>query len=442
MTPKIVRDPANGLAQLAMRAGGQIERLRLGPFHLYLVTHPDHVQHILRHNQANYARQGMFWRPLNRLFGQGILSDGPTWESSRKILQPLFTAQWVSSLGEAIAKTVDERVGALEEHARSGQVIDARHEMAAVVNQSVIRVLFGDRISSQDTERLISAYHAADSAVTFRMLMPFMPYALPMPGDRAFMDAVRRVDEVVLPVIDKAKRDTRAGAGVDIVTALCQAREADGRPRGDRRIRDDLVSMYASAYVTTASTLTWLWPVLDAHPEVAAKLYAEIDRVVGAGPAAPSHLPELRYTKMVLQEILRLYPAAWLFPRMARESEQVGGVRIKAGSMVLISTYATHRLEEFWDRPLDFDPERFSPDAPQRRHRYAYFPFGGGAHQCIGQHLFYLDTPLIVAAILSRFRPVLLSRGPFTPAPTALLRPRGKVELRLIPAGTGPRGAR
>ncbi|MCW2876654.1 MAG: cytochrome [Sphaerisporangium sp.] len=442
LMPAIARDPVNGLAEIGMRAGGDVVRLNLGLFRPYLVSHPDHVQHVLRGNWTNYTREGMFWRPLNRLLGHGILSDGPAWESSRKVLQSLFTAQYVTSLAGAIAKTIDERIRELDEHARSGRPLDAAREMAAVVNQSVVRVLFGDKVSRQDSERLISAFHTADAAVTFRLLMPFMPYSIRMPGDRAFMDAVATIDDVVFPVIRKAKEPGGAVDGLDVVSALCRARGADGEPRDDRHIRDDIVSVYAAASETTATTLTWLWPVLDAHPEVAARLYAEIERVVGPGPALPSHVPELRYTKMVLQEVMRLYPAGWLFPRMAVEAENVGGVRIKAGSMVLISPYATHRLEEFWDRPLEFDPERFSPDDQTRRHRYAYFPFGGGAHQCLGQHLFYMDAPLMVAAIVSRFRPALLSRGPFTPAVTALLRPRGKVELRLLPVEHASRGAR
>ncbi|GGK88839.1 cytochrome P450 [Sphaerisporangium melleum] len=440
MLATFVRDPANGLAELGTRAHGGVVRLKLGPFRPYLVTHPDHVQQVLRGNWANYRREGMFWNPLKRMLGDGILGDGPVWETSRAILQSLFTAPYVASLAGVIASTIDARVAELDGLARTGAPIDAAREMAAIVNQSVVRVLFGDRVSRRDSERLISAYHTADAAVTVRLLMPFMPYRLPLPGDRAFMNAVAAIDDVVFPVIRQAKAEGPGHGEVDVVSALCHG--AGGPPRDERWIRDDLVSVYAAASETTATTLTWLWPLLDAHPEVAARLYAEIDEVVGEGPPLPSHVPELRYTKMVLQEVMRLYPAGWLFPRMATESEQIGGTRVKAGSMVLISPYATHRLEGFWDRPLVFDPERFAPDAPRRRHRYVYFPFGGGPHQCLGQHLFYMDAPLIVAALLSRFRPVSVGGGPFTPARTALLRPRGRVILRLRPARTTLRSPR
>ncbi|WP_405139437.1 cytochrome P450 [Sphaerisporangium sp. NBC_01403] len=438
--PDVVRDPVNALAELGRRARGDVVLLRAGAFRLYLVTHPDHVQHVLRGNSTNYVREGMFWRPLQRLLGNGILDEGPAWESSRKILQPLFTARYIATIAEELAKTIDEQVGELEEHARTGRSIDAAEEIGRITNQAVIRVLFGDKISRQDGERLAPAFERAATSIGFRLLMPFLPYSVRVPGDRAFMNAVKKIDEVVFPLIRSARK--HPDDGFDVISALCRARGRNGEQITDQQIRDDLVSVFGAASETTAMALTWLWPLLDANPQPAARLYAEIDRVVGAGPALPSHVPELRYTKMVLQELLRLYPPGWILPRMARRSDDVGGFLIKAGSQVLISPYATHRLDEIWERPLHFDPERFSPDSPERRHRYAYFPFGGGPHACLGQHLFHVEAPLVLAALLSRFRPVLRNRGPFKPAPAASIRPNPKIELGLTPvqhAGEGRR---
>ncbi|MER5319450.1 cytochrome P450 [Streptosporangium roseum] len=428
--PRFAKDPVNALAELGREAGGEVVRLNLGPFRPYLVTHPEHVQQVLRADWTNYRREGMFWRPLQRILGASILGEGRPWESSREILQPLFTARYVASIAEKMAETIAARVEELDDYARAGRPIDAAEEMAGIVNHAVISVLFGDKITRADGERLAPAYDTAATSINFRLLMPFVPYSIRVPGDRAFMRAVKTVDDVVFPVIRRARANP--DGGLDVISALCRAHGEDGGEIADRQIRDDLVSVYGAASESTAMTLTWLWPLLDAHPEVAARLYDEIDHVVGAGPAVPAHIPELRYTRMVLDELLRLYPAGWIFPRMAMETGEIGGVRIKAGSQVLISPYATHRLEEFWDRPLEFDPERFAPEGDQRRHRYSYFPFGGGPHQCLGRHLFYVEAPLLVAAILSRFRPTVVGSGPFTPSPAASLRPRQKVELNIL----------
>ncbi|GAA2878229.1 cytochrome P450 [Streptosporangium fragile] len=429
--PGFARDPVNTLADVGRRAGGDIVRLSLGPFRPYLVTHPEHVQQVLRANWTDYQREGMFWRPLRRVLGASILGEGAPWESSRKALQPLFTARYIASIAGRIAETVTARVAELDEYAREGRPVHAATEMAGIVNQAVVRVLFGDKISRADGERLAPAYDTAAGSITFRLVMPFMPYSIRVPGDRAFMRAVETIDDVVFPVIRKARADSGDG-GVDVISALCRLRADDDA--GNRQIRDDLVSVYGAASESTATTLIWLWSLLDTHPEVAARLYEEIDRVVGPGPVAPEHVAELRYTRMVLQEVLRLYPAGWIFPRMAMTDGEIGGVRIKAGSQVLISPYATHRLEEFWERPLEFDPERFAPETQPRRHKYAYFPFGGGPHQCLGQHLFYVEAPMLLGAILSRFRFRVRTPGPFTPAPAAALRPRQEIELDVVRA--------
>ncbi|MFJ2032020.1 cytochrome P450 [Streptosporangium sp. NPDC087985] len=425
--PRLAKDPVNALAELGREAGGEVVRLDLGPFRPYLVTHPEHVQQVLRSDWTNYRREGMFWRPLRRILGASVLDDGLPWESSRKILQPLFTARYVATLAEEMAKTIAVRVDELGEYARTGRPVDAAEEMSGIVSRTVIRVLFGDRMTRGDGERLTPAYDLAANSINFRLLMPFMPYSIRIPGDRAFMSAVKTVDDVVFPVIRQARANP--GDSVDVISVLCRSTGGDGGAMDDRQIRDALVSVYGAASESTAMTMAWLWLTLDSHPEVAARLQAEVDSVVGAGPVTPEHVPRLRYTRMVLQELLRLYPAGWLFPRMVMEDSEIGGVRIKAGSEVLITPYATHRLDEFWERPLEFDPERFAPEKQERRHKYAYFPFGGGPHQCLGQHLFYVQAPLTVAAIMSRFRLTVRTPGPFVPSPAASLRLKQRIEL-------------
>ena len=124
--------------------------------------------------------------------------------------------------------------------------------------------------------------------------------------------------------------------------------------------------MFATGTETTVGALTWLWPLLDTHPRVSWRLCEEIDRVVGSGPVRAEHLAGLDYTRQVVQELLRLYPAGWLFPRRAVEAAELGGVTIKAGESILVSPFLTHRLEAFWERPLEFDPDRFAPGEGER----------------------------------------------------------------------------
>ncbi|RAY15859.1 cytochrome P450 [Actinomadura craniellae] len=431
LAPGFLRDPLAAFEKVGTDASGEIIRLNAGTFRPYLVTDPDHVQHVLRGNSANYRRKGMFWNALERLLGDGILGDGPTWEHSRRNLQPVFTSRNVTSLTERMAETVNQAVDQMAWRGRSGRTVEASQEMNSVVNQTVIKIFFGDRISQQGNALLVPAFETIVHSIAFRLLLPFVPNAVPLPGDRAFLRSVKTVDSVVYPVIREVRR--LDDGGDDVIATLCRVRGPDGEPLTDRQIRDDVVSMLGAGTETTSVALTWLWPALEANPEVAETLYEEIDRVVGSDPVGPQHLPDLEYTRMVIQELLRLFPVGWLFPRTAVGSDVIDGVKIEAGATMLFSPLITHHLESIWPDPLTFDPERFRPENARNRHRYAYFPFGGGQHQCLGMHVFNIEAQLIVAAILSRFRPKLTDPRPVKGRIAATVRPRDKIGMTLQP---------
>lgn len=425
--PSLLRDPVGTLLEIGRQARGEIIQINVGPFRPYLVTNPDHLQHILRGNAANYTREGVFWRPLHRLFGHSIMSDGPPWARSRKVLQPVFTAKHVESLAQRMADAIADGIDGLAEPVASGRPIDVPAEMARIVNTAVVKIFFGDKISMADTVRLAPAFNAVGTSVVFRYLLPFLPESVPVPGDRAFHRALRTIDDIVVPLVERYRY--RPGDGDDIVSVLCRA----GGHDDPVWVRDNLVAMLATATETTAGALTWFWPLLHSHRDVAARLQEEIDHVVGGERVQPEHLARLQYTKQVVQEVLRLFPVGWLFPRMVVAEENVGGVRLKQGRTVLISPYITHRLGMLWDRPDEFDPDRFSGRRSAGRHRYAYFPFGGGPHQCIGMYVFTMEAHLIIAGILSRYRQVACSPEVATPRMGASLRPREHVEIVLRP---------
>jgi cytochrome P450 len=419
------------IEQIGRLSSGEMVRIDFGVSRAHVATHPDHVQHILRDDSENFLREGTFWRPLHRLFGDSILGDGPDWELSRHSLQPVLTTRHVNSIADRIADSINDSIGTLAEPARAGRPVDATSEIGMIVNRAVLKVFFGDKISDEDNARLAPAFSQIAVAVAFRFLLPFLPESVRVPGDRAFRQGVQEMDDVLFALIDRY-RVQEDDDDVDFFSALCQARTADGGQVTDRWVRDNLVAMFATATETTVGALTWLWPLLDAHPDVAVRLYDEIDRIVGREPVRPSHLPELIYTRQVIQELLRLYPVGWLFPRRAVRPANFDGVSIKSGDTILLSPFLTHRLESFWPDPLRFDPDRFAPGG-QRRHRYSYFPFGGGPHQCIGMHVFNIEAEMIIAGILSRFRPVSCSTVPFRPQIGPTLRPRRSVEVTLRP---------
>ncbi|MEU8184530.1 cytochrome P450 [Micromonospora sp. NPDC049044] len=430
--PKLFRDPARTLVDVGERSQGEVVKLSLGSFRPYLVTRPEHLQRVLRENSDNYVRagDGLQWRPLKRLFGDSILGDGEHWKNGREILQPLFTARRIDSLVDGIAETIEKAVDELDEPARAGQPVDMGTAQARIVCSAITHVLFGDKITVPQAMRLIDAQDAIASSVMPRLIVPWAPMAVRMPGDRAFHQAVQLIDDMLLPIV-RAARTTAESDGDDIIATLWRGRTADGGRLDERQVRDNTVAMIATATETTITVLTWLWPHIAQNEQIAERLYEEIDRVVGDAPVRREHLRELRYTRQVLDELLRLYPIGWLIPRSTIKADVIGGVRIEAGATVVVSPLITQRMSAFWDRPEVFDPDRFDPDQIRNRHRYAYFPFGGGPHQCIGMHLFYLEAMLIVATMLSRFRFRLQRQAVPGVKVAAALRPLERVEVTL-----------
>ena len=344
--PRLVKDPVTELANMGTEAAGRIVRVNLGPFRPYLVSHPDHVEQVLKTHWTNFVREGMFWRPLRRVTGQSILGEGEAWASTRKILAPLFTSRYIASLADDMADIISECMLEMDKFADSGRLIDGGHQMTTIVNQAVIKVLFGGRISRDTAERLAPEFATCATSIGFRLLFPFVPYSVKVPGDRAFLRSAQKIDEIVYPLIEEAKREGDTSAK-EVVSKLLAARLEKEGHADLKQVRDDLVSIYGAASETTAMSLTWLWSVLHDHPEVNARLRQEIDDVVDGGPVRAEHVARLPYLRMVLQELLRVYPSAWIIPRQAVNDIEIGGMHIKAGSQVLVSPYTTHRLEEF-----------------------------------------------------------------------------------------------
>ncbi|WP_091663215.1 cytochrome P450 [Micromonospora auratinigra] len=446
--PAVVRDTHRALVEAGNWSGGEVVRIGLGVSRPYLVTDPAHVQEVLQDRAATYPRgdDTALWRSVRKLVGDGILAEGEVWAASRRTLAPLFRPTRVEAMVDAMADSIGTAVDALDAVADAGTTVDIGHELSRIVCASIMRLFFADRIPVDDALRIMAAQETVVTAMAPRLLVPFLPWWFPVPGDRRFHAAVQAIDDILLPVLRAALRDP--GAGDDVLSTLARARTADGRPLGEKQLRDDLVAMVGVSTETSYVALTWLWPVLAGQPEVADRLYDEIDRVVAGGPVRAEHLPDLVYTRSVLDELLRLYPAGWILPRRAAADDVLGGVRIPKGATVILSPYVTHRMPRWWGETAEsFDPDRFAPGraGADGRHRYAYYPFGAGMHRCLGEHLFTLEAVLIVATLLSRFRFTLADPRVPDPRVATSLRPARAVRLtvrRVSPSTRRPEPAR
>jgi cytochrome P450 len=236
---------------------------------------------------------------------------------------------------------------------------------------------------------------------------------------------------VLEAMVDRIRREHRSGdAVVDLVDLFEAATDESGTAWTAQEIHDELVTVFLAGQETTALALCWALAAIAQHPHVREELEAEVDRVVGPDVLTEAHLPELGYTRMVVEETLRLYPPIWLYTRDALEDDEILGHPVPAGTSVLVSPLATHRRPDLWPDPTRFDPQRFTAEQRKGRHRFAYFPFGGGPRQCIGMHLALHELQIMVAMVAGRFR-IELREPVEIGAPVLSLRPLGDVAMRV-----------
>ena len=409
------------------REYGDIVPLRLGPKPAVLLSHPDYVESVLVTHNRTFVKSPTL-RNSRRMFGNGLLtSEGDFWRRQRRLSQPAFHRERLASYGEQM---VDCTARALDTWA-DGEVRDVHADMMRLTMEIVARVLFGADVAAAAAE-VGDALDVALARYQVRAdsLLFLVPDTWPLPGNLTYLRAAKRLDRIVYGIIER-RRHSREEHG-DLLAMLLEARDEDGSRMTDRQLRDEVMTLFLAGHETTAITLSWAWYLLATHPEVERTLLAELDEVLG-DQAAPTvaDVPRLKYAERIVTETLRLDSPAWFISREALEACDIGGYRIAKGEVAMLSQWVVHRDPRFFDRPDEFDPDRWAEEAASGRPRYAYFPFGGGPRLCIGAGFAMMETVLVLATIARRFRLVLEAGQEIAPWPTVTLRPRHGVRVIL-----------
>ncbi|HTE18209.1 MAG TPA: cytochrome P450, partial [Armatimonadota bacterium] len=212
----------------------------------------------------------------------------------------------------------------------------------------------------------------------------------------------------------------------DLLSMLLLARDVDedGGQMTDLQLRDEAMTLLLAGHETTANAFAWTWYLLSQHPEVEARLHAEVDAVLGGRAPDVEDVPRLPYTRQVFAESMRCYPPAWIIARHAVEECPLGAFTLPQGALVLMSQWVTHHDPRYYPDPSRFDPERWTPEAAAGRPRFAYYPFGGGSRLCIGEQFAWMEGVLVIAALASRWRFHLAPGHRVAPQPLITLRPR------------------
>jgi cytochrome P450 len=397
--------------------------------HSFLVNKPEYIEQVLLTNQANYRKSDFQRNLLGPLLGKGLLiSEGEFWRRQRRIAAPAFhsrrIAGFVATMG-ACSEAMLARWRPL-----SGP-FDVAAEMMALTLDIVSRTMF-----SADVGGKVEAIRRLTDVVV--RLPPSLldlfgfPQWIPRGRPRAYRAAIAAFDALVERLLAERRRGRLERD--DLFSMLLAARDAEtGEGMSDRQLRDEILTIFLAGHETTANALSWTWYLLARHPQAEARLHDELDAVLGGRLPGFADLAELKWTRMVIEEAMRLYPPAHTIARTALGADRIGGVRVPPGASITISIYALHRNPKLWPEPERFDPERFAGAAAAARHRFAYLPFGGGPRICIGNGFAMAEAQVIVAAVAQRYRLRLAEGHPVEPIGLITLRPKHGIWVTLEP---------
>ena len=415
-------------------------------------NHPELVQEMLVRDAVHHQRNPVMQRSKDVL-GEGLLtSEEPLHMRQRRLAQPAFHRQRVSAYGEVIARSTL----AMTEAWPDGERLDIRAQMMRLALEIVGKTLF-DTEMQQDFDKIAAAADAFQSFLPLAWL-PLSRWlqASPLPSMRRIRRGREELDSLIYRMIRERRADPRdrgdllsmlmaaedtesveateeSGPGdVGRFGAGGEARDADSR-MSDRQVRDECITVLLAGHETTANALSFALWLLAQHPKIQEEMAEECVRVLGTRVPTAADYPALTMAQQVFAEAMRLYPPVWVTARMAVEDYAYRGFTIRKGTILIAPQFAVHRDARFFPEPERFDPSRFSVEAKAMRPRMAYFPFGAGGRQCIGEGLAWMEGTLALAVMMRgwKVRPVEGASRTIALAPSVTLRPRGPVMLRV-----------
>jgi cytochrome P450 len=423
--PYVARRPF-GYLRDAWQQHGDIFRVDLGVTDAVVLSHPSHVQYVLRDNARNFRKGGNMWTSVRTLFGNGlVVSEGDYWLRQRRMMQPHFHRRYIAGLFDLMLAAIDEQMALWPDSAESFNISAAFNDITMRV---IVRTMFGAQLTDDEFDRLsIAMTHALDYLLV-GIVGESLPKWTPLPGKRRYAAARRTFDEIVYRVIARSRA---AENDISLLGMLLNMVDAEtGEQMTDEQVRDEVATIFVAGYETTAIALAWAVDYVARDEALQNRLSAEIDSVVGQDAPDMMALRSLDLVKRTFQEALRIRPSAWFLPRLTVEDDEIDGFSIPAGTQVALMINHIHHHPDHWDAPERFDPDRFYKDVAQTRHSFAYVPFGAGQRQCIGRDFAYMEGQLILARLLQRYR-IRPNGAPAQPQLSSTLRPKGGVHLTL-----------
>ncbi|MEU2949596.1 cytochrome P450 [Streptomyces xanthochromogenes] len=413
----------------SLPAHGDLVRIGMGPWPAYVVCEPDAAHRMLTDSRT-FDKGGPFFDKARVLFGSSLPMAG--WQEhrwQRRQMQPAFQSDRIERYALVMGEEVDRMTGRW----RAGQRLDVTAALTTLTLRIVTRSVLAAEAQDEAVAEVQESLHTVIDGIYQRVMLPLGPlYRLPTPANRRYRHACDRLHRAIDGII-AARR--AAPGGNDLVSMLLTAVNDDtGEPMSDVDIRDQLMVMIGAGFETTANSLAFALWLLSQHPEAEARVHDEVDRTLAGRTATTADLDGLTYTRRVVNEVLRMYPAGWFFTRVTTTDTTLAGRHLPKGTALLYSAYLLHHRPELFPEPGRFDPDRWAAQAAESLPRGAHVPFGGGNRKCIGDQFALIEMTLALATVCTRWR-----LRP-DPGSTMTVQVRGTLGPGPLPMTCEPRG--
>lgn len=424
---KFMRNPLGTLEWMA-RTYGDMVTLRIGRQSRVLLNHPELIEQITVIQQAKFHKSTITKAVTGRLLGQGLLiSEGDFWRRQRRLAQPAFQRTRINSYAGTMVECAEARTARWSD----GEERDIAHEMMSLTLDIAVRTLFGTRLPGE-SEKVGDALGFLMRYSIRKARSPLaIPENWPTPKNKKAKREVAFLDSMIYGIIDERRAEADPSKHNDLLAMLMSAMDEDGSQMTPLQLRDEAMTLFLAGHETTAITLAWTWYLLSQNPAAAEKLREELRAVIGERAPDVGDLVKLPYLLAVVNETLRLYPAAYIVARTSIAPFSLGGYDFPTDTTVLMSQWVMHRDGRYFEEPLAFRPERWLDGLEERLPRGVYFPFGDGPRRCIGQNFALMETALAAAVVAQRWKFELVPGHPVVPEPLVTLRPKHGIRMKI-----------
>jgi cytochrome P450 len=378
------------------------------------------LQHALQKNQKNYAKSYIQTKDLAKYVGKGLLTaEGEHWQRQRKLIQPAFHKSQLVLLLDTIQQTIFEEL----KNIKTEKPMDVFPVFNDLAFQTVIKSIFNIAISDADVASLQHTTEATQKMLVQELRQPFLVWWFNLSGKtQKHLDLTENSRTILKRLVEERKKSNTKHD--DLLDMLLNATYDDGTGMEDKQLVDEILILFAAGHETTSNALTFTCELLARNPESQAKILEEIRRIKTESNDIMHWIKNASYTKIVIEESMRLYPPAYFIDRVNIEEDSFNGMTLPKGSNLLFSVYEIHRHPDFWKDPETFIPERFLDE--NTKFSKNYFPFGAGPRMCIGNNFAMYEMILAVIALVEQFQ-IVEKKEPIQIKPLITLKPYNAV---------------